>query len=470
MIVRELITKLGFKVDGTTLGQGEKAVDGLRDRADRAADAIRNIFFALAGGAAVKSVIAIGDEMQSLRARIGMLPQTVGDATAALDQVYEHAILTRQSAEIYGAAYARIGNAAKNYITDQESLLAVTDTISAALVVGKASTAEASAAMLQFTQALGSGVLQGDEFRSMAEAAPQYLDKLAETLGIPREQLKKMASEGKLTSKAVIEATKKMHDYFMDQMLKMPLGVGDAMNIIGVKWSRMIEHLDRESMFITRIANFILSGFDSIADGVDWLGAKFNGFSNVVRFALIAIGVAATAWAAPFIAGAVAAVVAMLPMILTIGLVALALDDLYSWLKGGESVIGQFLGPWAVFKVKIEETWQTLKDFAEWVRTKFAGVGNVLGGVFTLDTSQIQRGIDQIKGANMAAAYSAEPGQALTLPGSAQPRSIMAQTTVNLTVPLGTSPTDTQFFSQAAQSAFGQVNKNLAGDLGVYAP
>ena len=73
-----------------------------------------------------------------------------------------------------------------------------------------ASTMEASNAFRQLAQALGSGRLQGDEFRSFAEQVPTLLQPIAQELGVTIGELKKFASEGKLTSDVVLRALKKI--------------------------------------------------------------------------------------------------------------------------------------------------------------------------------------------------------------------------------------------------------------------
>lgn len=76
---------------------------------------------------------------------------------------------------------------------------------------GKAANENASA-MLQLSQALGSGVLQGDEFRSIAENAPQLLDAFAAKLGVTRGELKKLSAEGKITTDVMIAGIEAMAD------------------------------------------------------------------------------------------------------------------------------------------------------------------------------------------------------------------------------------------------------------------
>ena len=182
--------------------------------------------------------------------------------------------------DAYAGLYTRVGNAAKNYITTQEDLLGITDTIAKVLIVGGASAQEASSVMLQFSQALASGVLQGQEFLAMAEAAPQYLDQLALAMGKPREQLKKMASDGQLTAREVIEATRKMSDYFDTKFRQMPMTVSRATTAIGNRYSMMIDRMNRESMLISNLAGLIVSAFDKIEAGVNKLAEALGGWDQ----------------------------------------------------------------------------------------------------------------------------------------------------------------------------------------------
>ena len=78
--------------------------------------------------------------------------------------------------------------------------------------LGGASTMEATAAFRQLAQALGSGRLAGDEFRSVSEQVPLILKPLSEELGVSTGELKKLAAEGKLTSDVVIRALSKLSE------------------------------------------------------------------------------------------------------------------------------------------------------------------------------------------------------------------------------------------------------------------
>ena len=345
MIVRELLTRLSFTTNEAQLRRYETGVNNIKNSAEGAANSFRNMFAAFVGLSAAQSLGKTAETMMSMEARVGMLPQTIGEASDAFDTVGKRASSARQSIDAYGNLYIKLQNAGKDFIKTQEEGLQVTDTLSKALVVGGATAQEQSSAMLQFAQAIGSGVLQGDEMRAMAEAAPQFMDELAKAIGVPRSEIKKMGSDGKLTSKVIIEAVKKMSSVFDEKFKQMPMTISQAITIGQNRWAMFINKLNRKSGTVTSIANFLLDGFDKVekklGELVDWLG----GASNAIKVFGIVIGAALTPLAGSLLVGAITALIS--PMTLVVGLlVALgfAIDDFYTWMRGGDSYFGDWLG------------------------------------------------------------------------------------------------------------------------------
>jgi tape measure domain-containing protein len=407
MIVRELLTRLSFDVDQSKLKKYEQGTDNIKKKAEAAAVSFRNIFAAFAGVAAVRSLATIADSMQSLEARIGMLPQTMGDTASAFDEIAKHATDTRQSIEAYGTLYTRIGNAAKNYLTTQEDVLQVTDTISKALVVGGATAQESASVMTQFSQALGAGTLQGEEFRAMAEAAPQYLDALAVALGHPREQLKKLASEGKITTKDVIEATRKIANDFDEKFRQMPMTIGQATTIMGNKWGQFIARFNRESKVVTIVANFIVNGFDAISRGLDVFLDAVGGASNALSLLMIVFGSVIAMMIPGWLAVAAATIAANLPVLALLAafiLLGLILEDVYNWFVGNDSLLGDMIGHSSAWSAELEAVkeafdgimavagflWENvLKPLGEFALWAFLQQLQILASVFRLILSTI---------------------------------------------------------------------------------
>ena len=88
----------------------------------------------------------------------------------------------------------------------QDDSIRLTETVNKALVVSGATAQEASASMLQLSQAFNSGKLQGDEFRSVSENMPVVIDAIAKVTGKTTAEIKKMSSEGKITATVLYDA------------------------------------------------------------------------------------------------------------------------------------------------------------------------------------------------------------------------------------------------------------------------
>jgi tape measure domain-containing protein len=108
--------------------------------------------------------------------------------------------------------YGRVSRSLQGLGLTESETLRLTETLSKSFATSGRSAQETSAAMLQLSQSLGSGVLQGDEFRSMAENAPQLLKAFADQLGVTRGELKKLSSEGKITTDVMIHGLENMKE------------------------------------------------------------------------------------------------------------------------------------------------------------------------------------------------------------------------------------------------------------------
>lgn len=386
MIVRELVTKLGFQVDNAKLKGYERGINNIKTQADSAANAFRGMFAAFVGFQGLKSLANTADEMQNLESRIGMLPQTVGSAGEAFDEVAKHAINARQPLLEYGKLYTRIGNATKKYVDNQKDVLEITDTISKGLIVGGASAQESASVMMQLSQALGSGVLQGQEFNAMAEGAPDLLDKLSVAMGYPREQLKKLGSEGKITTKQLVLALKKIAPEVSKQFDDMPTTIGQALTTAYSRFQVFIARLNRESNAVSTIAENLLKFFDGILVGLMKLVDFFGGATQAVKF----FGIALAAIALPFALQAIVGLMAFLlsPIAFVVGgliLIGLAIEDIYQWATGGKSIMGALFGDFDYFMFRIN-------GIIEYVK----GLFEVLFGILTFDMDMISKGFKRM--------------------------------------------------------------------------
>jgi tape measure domain-containing protein len=306
MIIRELITKLGFTVDSGALRRGQEAADNLKKKTNEissaALEARSNIGLMLQAYlsfASAASLARVADAAQSLRARLALVPQTIGDAGAAFDELVERANFARTSLNAYGTLYVRLAGATKDYLKTQEEVLTVTDAISQALAINGATTEEAASVTLQLSQAFQKGKLDGDEFRSFMEGlSTDFKEKMVVALQdvtgntkITLGSLYDMSANGELVAKDLALAFQKMAPAIRKQMLSIPLTIGGATQIVRNEFTAMIDRMNRESMAVTRIAAGIVNGFDKIQGSVLYVKDAVGGFGNSARLAGIMIGI-----------------------------------------------------------------------------------------------------------------------------------------------------------------------------------
>jgi hypothetical protein len=194
----------------------------------------------------------------------------------------------------------------------------------------------------------------------------------------------------------VIEATMKMSNVFDDKFKTMPMTVGRAMVMVQNRFALAIDHMNRKTMFVTKIAAAILSAFDKIEQGISWLIEKFGGLDNMLRMIGITIGVVIGGKAVKAILAlrgvAAATLLPFIKIAAIIAAIALAVEDLYVWVQGGDSLTGKLIGPWEEWRAYVMAAWEMLKDMVTWIGEQFGAIGAMLVGAFTLDWNLFKEG------------------------------------------------------------------------------
>lgn len=154
------------------------------------------------------SVIQQADAYSNLSARLNLASDSQAEFNTSQQEVFRIAQQTRQQLDAVGSLYARLSPALKEVGGTQRDVTQFTETFSKSLVVSGASAAESASATLQLSQALGAGALRGEEYNAVIEAAPRFIKALADSLGVPRGALKKLAEDGELTSDKLVKAVR----------------------------------------------------------------------------------------------------------------------------------------------------------------------------------------------------------------------------------------------------------------------
>ena len=157
--------------------------------------------------AALYNIRALGgilDDFSNLQARLKLASRSTEEYNAANEDLVRISTAAKVPISETATLYTRIAAAVKDLGVSQGDIAGTTEAMALALRLSGASAAESSSAMLQFSQAMASGVLRGEEFNAVNESAPRLMQALAASLKVPVGQLREMAKEGKLTSDVLI--------------------------------------------------------------------------------------------------------------------------------------------------------------------------------------------------------------------------------------------------------------------------
>ncbi|MDG6406505.1 tape measure protein [Glaesserella parasuis] len=275
------LATLAIKV--TTSGADKSArdlnnVERAAKRTETATEQLNKCFgrlqalLALSGiGGGISHLLALADKMQSLRNQVQFVTSSMTEMNQVQKELFEIAQRTRGSLEATTTLYTRSARALKDYGYAQKDILQFTETMNKAMAVGGVSAEAQASALFQLSQALGSGQLQGDEFKTIAESAPIILDVLAEYMGKSRAEVKKLAGEGQLTSKLIFEAFNGSTEKINQKFEQMPLSFGGAM-----------QQMENAFMKFADEQNRTLGITENLAAGISFLAQNFEYLAGVL--------------------------------------------------------------------------------------------------------------------------------------------------------------------------------------------
>lgn len=174
----------------------------------------------------VGKALNISDELVQTTSRLNMMNDGVQTTAELVNMVYAAAQDARGSFGQMADVVARFGNNAKDAFSSSEEVVAFADLIQKQMTIAGASTQEAANAELQLSQALGSGVLRGDELNSIFEQAPNLIQNIADYLDVPIGKIREMAADGELSADVVKAAIFSAADDINSKFNEMPMTWG----------------------------------------------------------------------------------------------------------------------------------------------------------------------------------------------------------------------------------------------------
>lgn len=204
---------------------GESAADGLQSKFMKIAATVG----AIIGG---KKVLSIADEMVQTKARLDLMNDGLQTTAELQNMIFQSAERSRGLYTVTADVVAKLGQRAGDAFNSNRETIAFAENLNKLFVIAGASQQEVASASLQLTQALGSGVLRGEELNAVFEAAPNVIQTIADYLDVPIGAIREMASDGEITADIVKNAMLAATDEINEQFESMPMTFEQVMNSI----------------------------------------------------------------------------------------------------------------------------------------------------------------------------------------------------------------------------------------------
>lgn len=410
-IARELVTLLRYEIDESNLNKFNRTRPGGRapnnvpgmptpatiDATSNGLGRLGTVLRGLVAGFSIISATRIADEWAGVQGRVGLVTNGIEEQTEALTGLYELAQRTRQAYGATAQVFQGIARNGKELGLELEQQLKLTETIGTAMTIGGGSAQSQEAALMQLSQALGTGTLRGEELNSIMEQAPRLAQAIAKAFDVPVGKLKELGQAGKLSSKILAQGLLKQSETLREEFERMPMTFAGAWVTLSNALGRQIDKLNRNTgaaRVFYKITSLVVDNLETIIKYIAFIGSAvaLTKLAQASR-AIAASGGLLNRVLARF-GGANAFGVLLgtfIRMLAVVTALYYVFDDIGVWFRGGDSLLGDILGPmkewqWLIDGVKSGLTFikDTLGGSAtglqEWL-SKWGLIAVIVGGI-----------------------------------------------------------------------------------------
>lgn len=308
------IVQTGHQIDRNTREQEEfnQAIQTGANSADNLLNTVKSAIATYLTIESVKKALDISDELTLTTARLDMMNDGLQSTQELTNMVYAAAQDARGSFGDMADVVARFGNNARDAFSSSEEVVAFANLVQKQMTIAGAGTQEASNAMLQLSQALGSGVLRGDELNSIFEQAPNLIQSIATYLDVPIGKIREMAQEGELSADVVKAAIFASADEINAKFDAMPMTWGQVwqqmQNTALIAFQPVLNRLNElaNSEAFQTFVNGAIDGlstmawmavevFDAMASGAQFVADNWSVIEPIVMGLVAALGLYAAA-------------------------------------------------------------------------------------------------------------------------------------------------------------------------------
>lgn len=288
-------------------GRFNQEISAGTQQANELTNTIKRAVAAYVSIQSVGKALNISDELVQTTSRLNMMNDGVQTTAELVNMVYAAAQDARGSFSQMADVVARFGNNAKDAFSSSEEVVAFADLIQKQMTIAGASTQEAANTELQLSQALGSGVLRGDELNSIFEQAPNLIQNIADYLDVPIGKIREMAADGELSADVVKAAIFSAADDINSKFNEMPMTWGQMwqsmQNTALIAFQPVLQRLNdlaNSEAFQTFIqgaieamatlANILLNVFEVAASVGAFIGDNWSIIAPIIYGVIAALG------------------------------------------------------------------------------------------------------------------------------------------------------------------------------------
>ena len=296
-----------LKVNIDTI-QAERNVSSLKESIESLKDSLTGsfiigsifgdmIFNAIEEIASIPSkLIKASDAYSGIMARLNLVAGGQEQAIALNEQIYQSALRARGPYDVMADSVSKIAMTAKEAFPDPRTVVPFMENIQKLFNIGGTDIERQKDALLQLTQALGSGKLQGDELRSIAEAAPLIEKYIADYMGVSMGEIKQLGADGEITAEIIKNAILGATDEINKQFETIPMKWEDIWTNIQSRISHAFQPVYVEinklanSSLVKSFANNLVAAatiganaINGLINNIKWLNSEFDNLTKVVK-------------------------------------------------------------------------------------------------------------------------------------------------------------------------------------------
>lgn len=331
--VREELTRTVSEVE-----ELRSSMTSAQPPAENLTASLKKLGTAFLGSKLVSGIVRMSDEMTQTTARLNLMNDGLQSTADLQELIYQSAMRSRGAYNATADAVAKMGLLAGDAFSSNQETIAFVEQLNKQFKIAGTSAEGQAAAMLQITQAMGSGVLRGEELNSVFEQAPTIIQSIADYLGVSVGEIRSMAQEGELTASVVKSALLSSAEETNQKFSEIPLTWSDV-------W--------------TQASNIAIMALQPLLEAINWMANNIEVIGPLVlaAAAAFALFVVAANWTKMLTAAqkVLNAVMSLNPIVLIIGAIIILIGVIAAYINytnraRNESVsaVGVICGAFAV--------------------------------------------------------------------------------------------------------------------------